>query len=820
MVGQNKLREEMAKQFLAALDQGEMPWQACWQQSRPVNASTGKLYHGVNALYLSYWAEELGYTDPRWCTYKQARDNGWQVRKGSKACRVEYWAYYDTKQKKLLSWKEAKDCLKADPNYMENLRLSCRTYSVFNAAQIDGIPAVKERNTDIGAIREQRDTLILNMGIGYRETGTEAYYNSYDDTVTLPPEASFDDAYGYMATFLHECGHASGAEHRLNRDLSGGFGSPNYVKEELRAEIASAFTAQAIGMQLTDEQLQAQMRRHIAYVQNWAAILKNAPEELFRAIKAAEEISDYLIKNGDFQSIIDRQEITRDAALNSPAEQQKQAAQRETGTTDGIHSSLDPAVQPVVTILWSESELQRGEQMSLARADALFKMLDEGKRWEREQPGYTGSWYDKTKFRIDFTFQGKVEQYEGRQDFGDGDGSLIDHIRIEHEYHENDNFISYMELHRSLSEMERTTGNALRSRDNLTPTEVAYYTAIQAYVSECRRLINQGEYNLPPVPQLADYDTVPQSYRENSKEEIAQETAVQENIELDPDTPEKLAADLFDLIREHDPAFMRGYEAQRDKQIAATVENLTYSPNDTAAIQMLLLNIAQEGKTEEIRQRASALSERIDAFEERNNSYSIYQLKDGEQTRDYRSEPLEQLQAAGLSVQRENYELVYTAPLAPTDTLEGIYHRFNFDLPADFERHSLSISDIVVLRHGDRETAHYCDRHGFTEVPEFMRENPLRTAELPNETMIDSIINNTPPEPQSEAPSIQSIALTDQYPWASREQLAQIAAGKQAGLTPAQMDILAQPERTAEDMRTLRMAAEAQHLQRETVLEV
>ncbi len=309
MVLQNKLRGELAQQFLDALNQGQLPWKACWQQVRPCNAATGKAYRGVNALNLSYWANKLGYTDPRWCTYKQARDNGWQVRQGEKACRVEYWAYYDTKQKKLLSWQEAKDCLKADPSYSLNLRLSCRTYFVFNGAQIDGIPALAQRHTDIGAIREQRDTLILNMGIGYRETGAEAYYSSYDDTVTLPPEVTFDDVYSYMATFLHECGHASGHPGRLNRDMSGGFGSPNYAKEELRAEIASAFTAQALGFRLTEEQLQAQMQRHIAYVQNWVQVLEKNPEELFRAIKAAEEISDYLMEKGEFQKAMEEQSV-------------------------------------------------------------------------------------------------------------------------------------------------------------------------------------------------------------------------------------------------------------------------------------------------------------------------------------------------------------------------------------------------------------------------------------------------------------------------------------------------------------------------------
>ena len=112
--------------------------------------------------------------------------------------------------------------------------------------------------------------------------------------------------------------------------------------------------------------------------------------------------------------------------------------------------SLDPAVQPVVTIVWSESDkLQEGEQLPLARADALFKALDEEKRSEREKPGYTGGWYDKTKFRIDCTFHGERDSYEGRQDFGDGDGALIDHIQAYHEYYAKDenwkNFVLHNE---------------------------------------------------------------------------------------------------------------------------------------------------------------------------------------------------------------------------------------------------------------------------------------------------------------------------------------------------------------------------------------
>ena len=104
------------------------------------------------------------------------------------------------------------------------------------------------------------------------------------------------------------------------------------------------------------------------------------------------------------------------------------------------------------------------------------------------------------------------------------------------------------------------------------------------------------------------------------------------------------------------------------------------------------------------------------------NSFSIYQLKGGNETLDYRFEPLDSIHRNGLSVKPENYELVYTAPLTAKDDLESIYTRFNVDRPADFTGHSLSVSDIVVLHQDGKDTAHYCDRVGFSEVPEFLQE--------------------------------------------------------------------------------------------------
>ena len=362
---------------------------------------------------------------------------------------------------------------------------------------------------------------------------------------------------------------------------------------------------------------------------------------------------------------------------------------------------LDPAAEPVVTVLWSESpHLKEGQTMPLHKADALFAKLD------AEYPAGMG--YDKTKFRIDFTFRGQPDNYEGRQDFGDGDGSLIQHIQSYHEYYAQDEnwknhviaetglegweqdkaerdmllgeFVPYMKLHCNLSHMEQEARRPLLSGEELTPEQTAYFHAVLDYVQECRPLLNQGQYRLPEPPKLSDFDQTLQDYKEQVQAEIAQEAA---------------AAGM--TVEEYAVA---GYEAPEQ------------------------------------------------------DSFSIYQIKSGDETRDYRFEPYDRLQATGRSVDRANYDLVYTAPLDGKTTLEDIYRTFNIDHPADFKGHSLSVSDVVVLHQAGKDTAHYCDSFGFQQVPEFLRENPLRTAELSteqNKNMIDGIINNTPSMGELEA---------------------------------------------------------------------
>ena len=166
-----------------------------------------------------------------------------------------------------------------------------------------------------------------------------------------------------------------------------------------------------------------------------------------------------------------------------------------------------------------------------------------------------------------------------------------------------------------------------------------------------------------------------------------------------------------------------GYEEFLDfdpAEVKAALENPDKSRIDE------MLTFAEKAEREYMAEAAAYVQTPADIAEQAQtvprDTFSIYQLKSGNETLDYRFEPLDAIRNNGLSVKPENYELVYTAPLTEQDSLESIYTRFNINHPADFKGHSLSVSDILVLHQDGENTAHYCDRFGFSQVPEFLRE--------------------------------------------------------------------------------------------------
>lgn len=302
MTKMNKMREDIIQNFVDCLKKDTIPWHKSWSSvGHPRNAVSEKSYQGLNFFWLEFVQSINGYEDPRWCTFKQATDAGWKIKKGSKGVHVEFWSLYDTEIRKKVSYADAKVIGNGmtDEEFKERFKPISNTYTVFNAEQIEGIPAYVEKIYQLNTkeLLLRKDTLIKNMEVGFEEGGDRAYYTEVLDRITLPEVNRFESEYDYMATLLHEAAHATGHTSRLNRDMEGVFGSPKYAREELRAEIASAFTAQILGIDYSQNDY---MENHEAYVKNWIGVLQNDPNELFTAIKDAEKISDYLIEKGEF----------------------------------------------------------------------------------------------------------------------------------------------------------------------------------------------------------------------------------------------------------------------------------------------------------------------------------------------------------------------------------------------------------------------------------------------------------------------------------------------------------------------------------------
>lgn len=309
------MREEMINSFIDCLKKDTIPWHRGWSSERPFNAVTNTEYHGANALWLTYNQQAQLYKDPRWCTFKQAQSKRWKIKQGSKGTKIEFWSLYDTEEKRKLTRTEAKqltDELTAE-EFTNRVKPVSNTYTVFNGEQIEGIPLYEIRKNvlHLDEFLYGRNKLIENMKVGLKEGGNEAFYSIAEDMIVLPKINQFDNEFEYITTFFHEAGHATGHVSRFNREMPSARGTDIYAREELRAEIASAFAAQAFGIDYTQNKY---MENHEAYIQDYIKVLENEPNELFAAIKDAEKISDYLIEKGEF-GLEKETEMSRDASF-------------------------------------------------------------------------------------------------------------------------------------------------------------------------------------------------------------------------------------------------------------------------------------------------------------------------------------------------------------------------------------------------------------------------------------------------------------------------------------------------------------------------
>lgn len=297
----DEYRQEMAEAFAHVLEEKGLEWRKEWTGtggSAPHNGITKACYRGSNAFWLSLVAMMKGYSDPRWVTMVQIKDKDskyhpkekWHLKAGSKATYVEYWYPFDLKDKKALTWDQYKQEIQSG-RWEDEFKLSTRYTAVFNACDVEGMPEIKEpENEDI-----QMDEMVqkLSEGMGVQillDGGGRAYYSPHQDQIHLPTPGSFETEYAFNATALHELSHSTGHPSRLNRPMTGFFGTSQYAYEELVAEMCSCF----MGFDLHAEASAGHIDNHKAYVQSWIQAIREKPETLIKAIKDAQAAASYM----------------------------------------------------------------------------------------------------------------------------------------------------------------------------------------------------------------------------------------------------------------------------------------------------------------------------------------------------------------------------------------------------------------------------------------------------------------------------------------------------------------------------------------------
>lgn len=283
-------RADLTNQIIALIEKGVAPWQKPWNPDqaasaleRPYNGVSGRPYHGGNAMWLIARSSLEGYDDPRWCTFKQAADSGWHIRKGSKAATVEYWQF-DKEEKGFNpdTGQIERRTVKIDPPRVFYAH-------VFNAKQIEGIPPYEPRAKEHWSPVEDAERALANSGAKILHDQIDrAFYSPSRDAIHLPPRSAFKSPPDYYEVGLHEVAHSSGHPSRMARDLSGPFGSESYAKEELRAQMASLFLSVELGLPFNPE-------RHAAYQASWVKVLQNDKHEIFRAARDAEDITQFVL---------------------------------------------------------------------------------------------------------------------------------------------------------------------------------------------------------------------------------------------------------------------------------------------------------------------------------------------------------------------------------------------------------------------------------------------------------------------------------------------------------------------------------------------
>lgn len=275
-------QERVTDEIIRLMEANKAPWQKPWDGTllgrdfNPVtretlNTANAGVYQGFNCIWLTMRRMELESDDPRWLTFNQTKQLGLYVKKGEKGTTISYWS----------------SATKEDKSNEEKRRMFVKYFVVFNAKQIERMePFVQEKRTI--PLHEQAEKIIRESDAQiHHKAQDRACYSPSLDIIALPHRESFNDENGYYATLFHELSHWTGHSSRLDREYGRVFGSQQYAREELRAEIGAFMVATEFGLPF-------QPRETAHYLNNWIKTLKEDKNEILRACGDAEKIKDYI----------------------------------------------------------------------------------------------------------------------------------------------------------------------------------------------------------------------------------------------------------------------------------------------------------------------------------------------------------------------------------------------------------------------------------------------------------------------------------------------------------------------------------------------
>lgn len=296
--------KQIADHFYNAIQENNVPWEKEWsaqelQENSAHNPITKTVYQGMNTLTLDVIRMGKNYSSNAWITFKQAKDLGGFVRKGEKSTPISFFKMNITEEEKVVEDKKGEKRIEKE----EKKRPIFRKSFVFNLDQIDGLSneTIKELKGIIKeeinltrefATNEQCEKILKNSKIPIIHTHNSnfAYYVPSTDKIHLPQKEQFKSEGAYYSTALHELGHATGHKSRLNRTFGRDRKSPDYAKEELRAELYSYLQAKELGIDFN-------LQNHQSYVKSWSRNLENKKEEIVMAVKDAIKIVSYVKDN-------------------------------------------------------------------------------------------------------------------------------------------------------------------------------------------------------------------------------------------------------------------------------------------------------------------------------------------------------------------------------------------------------------------------------------------------------------------------------------------------------------------------------------------